>query len=196
MKLMSPVKVPSLSLSKSSILLKGPRSPGWFRFRFHRSESCPSLSCRNLHLVFAAQELYRSVAIYLCIEGVGDALLLHDVDIVGYHAHSYRLTYLEMLVVLDEKFVALLGFCQHLVVYSLEDGRGYLAHKLGVGGIGGNFDVFRTYHDIHFLVAAEALVYTRQFGPATFTRQSWTIVPQRILLSPIKSATKALAGSL
>ena len=28
------------------------------------------------------------------------------------------------------------GFCQHLLVYSLEDGRGYLAHKLGVGGIG------------------------------------------------------------
>ena len=87
--------------------------------------------CRNLHLVFAAQEFYRSVAVYLCIEGVGDAILLHDVDIVGYHAHSYRLTYLEMLVVLDEEFVALLGFCQHLVVYSLEDGRGYLAYKLG-----------------------------------------------------------------
>ncbi len=60
--------------------------------------------------------------------------------------------------------LALLGFCQHLVVYSLEDRRGYLAHKLGVGGIGGNFDILRTYYDIHFLVAAEALVYTRQFS--------------------------------
>ena len=33
-----------------------------------------------------------------------------------------------------------------------------------MGGIGGNFDILRTYHDIHFLVAAEALVYTRQFS--------------------------------
>ena len=49
-------------------------------------------------------------------------------------------------------------------MYSLEDRRGYLAHKLGVGGIGGNFYILRTYYDIHFLVAAEALVYTRQFG--------------------------------
>ncbi len=32
--------------------------------------------------------------------------------------------------------------------------------------------------------------------PATLTRQSFTIVPQRMLLSPMKSATKALAGSL
>ncbi len=69
---------------------------------------------------------------------------LHDVDIVGNHAHSDGLAYLEMLVVLNEEFVALLALGKHLVVHSLEDGRGYLAYKLGVLCIGGHFDVLRS----------------------------------------------------
>ena len=74
------------------------------------------LILRNLYLVFAAQELDGAVAIHLCFEGVGGALLLHDVDVVGNHAHADGLSHLEMLVVLNQKFATLvaLGKCTPL----------------------------------------------------------------------------------
>ena len=45
----------------------------------------------NLHLVFAAQEFYRSVAVYLCIEGIGDALdiVVSDVMMPGMHGDEF-----------------------------------------------------------------------------------------------------------
>ena len=66
-----------------------------------------------------------------------------------------------MLVVLNQELAALVALGKHLVVHALEDGRGNLTHKLGVLRIGRNFDVFRSDHYIHFLVAAESLVHTR-----------------------------------
>ena len=80
------------------------------------------LILRNFYLVFAAQELDGAVAIHLCFEGVGGTLLLHNVDVVGNHAHADGLSHLEMLVVLNQKFATLVAFGKHLVVYALEDG--------------------------------------------------------------------------
>ena len=84
-------------------------------------------------------------------------------DIVGNHVHTDGLSYLEMLVVLDKEFASLVTLCQHLIVYTLEDGRGNLAHKLGMRCIGAHFDVFRTDYDIYLLVASESLIHTRYF---------------------------------
>ena len=80
------------------------------------------LILRNFYLVFAAQELDGAVSIHLCFEGVGGALLLHDVDVVWNHAHADGLSHLEMLVVLNQEFATLVALGKHLVVYALEDG--------------------------------------------------------------------------
>lgn len=91
-------------------------------FAFFIGMNLALLLFRNLYLVFAAQELDGSVAVHLRLEGVRGALLLHDVDVVGNHAHADGLSHLEMLVVLNQELVALVALGKHLVVHALEDG--------------------------------------------------------------------------
>ena len=84
---------------------------------------------RNALAVFATQKFDATIASELSLEGVGGALLLHDVDIVWDDAHADGLTYLKVLVVLYQELATLVALGKHLVVYALEDGRGDFSEK-------------------------------------------------------------------
>ena len=83
----------------------------------------------------------------------------------------------------------------HLIVYALEENALYDAANLP-DILADDHDILGAYHNVHGLVADQSpRPRMENPRPRKCTSSSCTISPRMMLLSPIKSATKALAGS-
>lgn len=119
---------------------------------------------------------------------------VHDLDVEWNDIDSDMLPHIVEQGGVDKPFKAV---CHNLdfIVDTLEDHRGDITfHKSFFRFY--DLNILRADHNVHRSVISKPSSTQGIFTPRISTTLSWIIVPSMILLSPIKSATKAFVGSL
>ena len=144
-----------------------------------------------LYLPFGIQEPYLAVLEHFAFEIVIDIVLfLHDLDVFRTNEHAHFRTGQELMIVLNQKLIAVRGQYTHLVMHSLEDTSLHLSVPLR------EFPLWYPVIKIHIILILSFVLRPSSFVPYIYVFRSYHHIHRIVLAETGVDTVELLAAEL